>query len=141
MEWKATAYHLAERVRRTLRAQAAESEVPVADQVQNGLPPSQGRGNHTSGDEDRASVAWSRELQYYTSRSACQEDAELEHRLLKARSLWRTRSRMAFLPPKAAVSTTPVAMTRARRNTMMEACTVREQSRALTTFHARAHEH
>ena len=73
-----------------------------------------------------------------TPGGACQEDAELEHRLLKARSLWRTRSRMAFLPPKDAVSTTPVAMTRARRNTMMDACTIHEQSHALTTTHARA---
>ena len=53
---------------------------------------------------------------------SCHEEAELEHRLLKARLLWRTRSRIAYLPPKAAVRIMPVAMTNARRNTMMDAC-------------------
>ena len=58
----------------------------------------------------------------WVAAGAAHEEAELEHRLLKARLLWRTRSRMAYLPPKPAVRMTPVAITSARRKTMMEAC-------------------
>ena len=43
-------------------------------------------------------------------------------RLEKARLRWWIRSWMAKRPPKAAVRVTPVPMTSASRNTMMEAC-------------------
>lgn len=63
------------------------------------------------------------------------EATELEHRLLKAMLLWRTRSCMAYLPPKAAVRHTPVAITSASRKTMMEAC--KKQAWAQHWRHAR----
>lgn len=44
------------------------------------------------------------------------------HRLEKAMFWWWIRSWMAKRPPKAAVRVTPVPMTSASRNTMMDAC-------------------
>ncbi len=63
--------------------------------------------------------------QVKTSRciAADRHDMSPEQRLLKLMLLWRARSRIATLPPNAAVKKPPVAMTSARRNTMMEACT------------------
>ena len=49
-------------------------------------------------------------------------DKSPEHKLLNWMLLWRARSMMAILPPNDAVRQPPVAMTRARRKTMIDAC-------------------